>query len=368
MSTQTTTTLGSSQVSTGGGNGHVVGCTCPFCLSNATTAEVDIDLSAPAPVVDEPVRAFVDAPEAFTAKYESVDDKVKAFKEEIDRAVEDLAYDENWLGYLDMMSKFHRYSPTNQLLIAVQSGGRATRVAGFRAWQDKFGRTVNKGEKAIAIFAPKMAWVAKKDPNTGEPVKDAKGKPVKHKVMVGVTTASVFDVAQTSGDPLPEIDQELSVEPPEGFLADMEAAAKEAGYTVEYRKMDSHASGTAQGWTNPKSKEIVVDASLTPGSQAATLAHELGHVYAGHCEPENDGKYHVGDGGCRGRFEVEADSIAYTIQRANGVQPGQATKLTAQYVAGWSRHDKDALKDSADAVSKATKKILEAVPFRNVKD
>lgn len=147
----------------------------------------------------------------------------------------------------------------------------------------------------------------------------------------------------------------------------MTAAAEAAGYTVEFRAMDSHRAGTAQGWTNPKTKQIVVDASLTPGSQAATLAHELGHVYAGHCEPENDGKYHVGEGGCRGRFEVEAESVAYILGRSQGMDM-DGGKLSAQYVAGWSRHDRDALRNSAESVSKATKKVLEAVPFRNTVD
>ncbi len=316
--------------------------------------------------LDVPGRAFSPS-ETFTRRYESVDEKVAAFKVEIDRAVESLADDENWLDYLDMASKFYRYSPTNQLLIAIQTGGRATQVAGFRKWKDEFGRTVKKGEKAIGILAPRVVNVTEKDAG-GAPVKGPDGKPVKRRQVVGFTTASVFDVSQTEGDPLPELERELSDDPPEGFLDDLEAAAKAAGYTVEYREMNSHSNRTAQGWTDPKSKVIVVDSALSRGSVAATLAHEIGHVYAGHCDPENDGKYHVGEGGCRGRFEVEADSVAYVVQRANGVYPGQATKLTAQYVAGWSRHDKDALRESADAVSKASKAILSAVPFRSVQD
>lgn len=311
-----------------------------------------------------PPRAFADTPEVFTAKYDSVTDKVDAYKAELDAAVAGLATDGEWINYVTTMAKFHRYSSTNQLLIYLQSGGRATRVAGFRAWQDKFNRSVNKGEKAIGILAPKIINETVKD-SAGKPVKGPDGKPVKQRKVVGFTTASVFDVSQTSGDPLPEIDQELTETPPEGFRRDMEDAAEAAGYRVEYREMDSHREGTAQGWTDPRSKTIVIDASLTEGSQAATLAHELGHVYAGHCEPDQLGHYHVGAGGCRGRMEVEAESVSYALTRANGMSHSGA-KLSAQYVAGWSRHDPAALKQSADAVSKATKKILETVRFRNV--
>lgn len=330
-------------------------------FAESAKSEAGLTLSGDAPVE----RAFADAPEAFTAKYDNVAEKVDAFKAELDSAVEALATDENWLAYLDTTSKFHRYSFSNQMLIAIQSGGRATRVAGFRAWQEKFGRTVNKGEKAIGILAPKTAWVPKRDRDTGEVVKGKDGKPVKEKRIVGWTTASVFDVAQTSGDPLPDIEQEVTADPPEGFMTDMEEAAKAAGYTVEYREMNSFATGSPQGWANPKTKEIVVDASMAPGSQAATLAHELGHVYAGHCEPEHDGKYHVGEGGCRGRFETEAESVSYALVRANGME-GNSAKLSAQYIAGWSKHDKDALRECGTAVSKATKAILESTKFRNV--
>lgn len=312
-----------------------------------------------------PGRAYADAPAVFTAKYDKIDEKLAAFKAELDTAVGDLAYDDNWLRYLETQSKFHSYSFSNQMLIAIQTKGRATKVAGFRAWQEKFGRTVNKGEKAIGILAPKMAWVPKKDADTGEVVKGKDGKPIKEKRVVGFTTASVFDVAQTSGEDLPEIDVELSETPPDGFVADMEAAATAAGYTVEYREMDSHAAGTAQGWTNPKTKQIVIDASLSDGSQAATLAHELGHVYAGHCENLDD--YHTREGGCRGRFEVEAESVAYSLTRANGMSM-DGSKLSAQYVAAWSSYDRDALRESAETVAKATKKVLESTKFRNVTD
>lgn len=309
-------------------------------------------------------RAFPDTPETFTQRYESVEAKVTAFKDELDQAVADLATDENWLNYCSTMSRFHSYSFNNQMLIHLQSGGRATRVAGYRRWQNDFGRQVNDGEKGIGILAPKKAWVTAKDAN-GDPVKDDTGKPVRKKVITGWTTATVFDVSQTHGEPLPEVDRELSEDPPPGMVEDLTAAAEAKGYSVEFRNLDSHARGSAQGWTDPRGKSIVIDADLTSGSQAATLAHEVGHVYAGHCEPDAKGKYHTGEGGCRGRFEVEAESVAYSLARANGMSM-DGSKLSAQYVAGWSRHDKDALRESAQTVAKTTTAILTSVPFRNL--
>ncbi|MGL5827847.1 MAG: ArdC-like ssDNA-binding domain-containing protein [Nocardioides sp.] len=321
-----------------------------------TRAEIDVSLDTP------PERAFADAPEAFARKYDTIEEKVAAFKVELESAVSGLAEDENWLRYVAAMSKFHRYSFNNQMLIAIQTSGRATKVAGFRTWAG-LGRHVKAGEKGIGILAPRIINVAKKDDN-GKPVKGPDGKPVKARQVVGFTTATVFDVSQTDGDPLPFADVELSEDPPDGFVDDMVAAAEKAGYGVEFRPMDSTRSATASGWSDGRAKRIVVDSDLSPGSQAATLAHELGHVYARHCEPEHAESYAAGASGCRGRFEIEAESVAYALGRVNGMAMGDG-RLSATYIAGWSRGDRELLRESGEAVSGALKGILGATKFRN---
>lgn len=332
-------------------------------LDEADGVALEADMAGP--VEAEPVRVYADAPQVFTAKYESVEEKVAAYTGELDKAFASLDNDEDWLNYLDFASKFHRYSPNNQLLIALQTDGRATHVAGFRAWDEKWGRQVRKGEKAIGILAPKAITLTEKDPS-GNPVMGPDGKPKKRRAVVGFTTAAVFDIAQTDGPEVPTSGYETQHAdvPPDGFMADMEAAAAEAGYTVEYRDMDSHAAGTAQGWTDPRGKSIVIDSSQSPGSQANTLAHELGHVYAGHCEPDQAGKYHVGQGGCRGQMETEAESIAYVLTRANGMSDVNV-RSSAVYAKSWARGDKDAVRSAAENVSKATKKVLYSTKFRN---
>jgi len=55
-------------------------------------------------------------------------------------------------AYLATMSRFHRYSWGNLLLIMFQMP-KATRVAGFQTWKT-LGRFVKKGEKGIMILAP----------------------------------------------------------------------------------------------------------------------------------------------------------------------------------------------------------------------
>lgn len=294
----------------------------------------------------------------YTKRYDSMEDKLAAIKGELDQQVADLATDANWLNYLETASKFHRYSFSNQLLIQLQLPG-ATRVAGFKKWKE-FDRSVIKGQKSISILAPKRIMVIAKD-KAGNPIlKD--GKPFKESRVVGFTTASVFDMSQTEGTPLPDIERSLSEEPPDGFREDLETAIRAAGFTVDYEDIP----GGAEGFTKTDgSKRIVIQKGLTPGSEVQVLAHELGHVMAGHIDKKDD--YHEGHDGHRHNFEVEAESIAYVMLRSNGMSPAVG-KTSSTYVAGWARRDPEAIKESGENVSKAVKKILESSPWRNVED
>lgn len=158
-----------------------------------------------------------------------MDDKLAAFHAELEKAVNALDNDENWHNYLDTMSRFHRYSFQNQLLIALQRPD-ATKVAGFNTWK-ALDRHVMKGERGIAILAPRTVRETVKDAATGKPRLDAAGKPLKQTKVVGYTTATVFDVSQTDGKPLADIQHELTETPPEGFIPNLEGAIQRAGYS-----------------------------------------------------------------------------------------------------------------------------------------
>lgn len=307
---------------------------------------------------------FPDRPEALTKRYASVEEKVAACRGEVEAAVGRLDRDDNWRRWLHTMGRFHRYSLGNQLLIQAQTGGQATQVAGFRKWGTDFGRHVKKGEKGVTIFAPKTVSKPVTD-DDGTPVCDDRGKPRKQKQMVGFTTTTVFDVSQTYGDPVQTVPYEqLSEQAPDGFCDDLTASANQAGYQVRYKPLDSMDTGRGHGWTDFDAGEIVVDADLNEATRAQTLAHELGHVYAGHADQTQAGQYHTGPGGCRGRMETEAESIGYTLTRVNGMST-DGTRITAPYVHGWSKGDPDVLKQSADTVSTALHQILESTEFRN---
>lgn len=295
-----------------------------------------------APVQDRPV---------FTG-YKSVQEKVDAMREELEAAVDQLADDEGWQNYLNTMSKFHRYSATNQMLIWLQNPD-ATHVAGFRKWKE-MGRSVRKGEKGIAIFAPRTAPDLADD---GSPRLDANGKP--RRKVVGFSSATVFDVSQTEGEPLPEVYQDLSEEPPDGFIDDLEAACAKSGYPVSYEPI----SGGRLGYTSRSEKRIVIDENLSPGSRATTLAHELGHVLSGHLDDDEKRVYSTSHGGKRGEMEVEAESFAYVLSRMNGMKTH--THRASEYVASWQQHEPEAIRNVSDRLHAAVKKAMN-LSWRNV--
>lgn len=294
---------------------------------------------------------------AFSQRYDSMEEKLEAFRAELDSRIASLGEDEHWQSYLHTMSKFHRYSMANQILIQAQRPG-ASLVAGFNRWKE-MGRHVIKGERAISIYAPRTVRQYDEDEN-GKRVVGEDGKAKASTKVVGFTTASVFDVSQTDGDPLPTAHAPITEEPPAGFKDDLESAVRSSGYEVEYS--DSIAQ---DGLTDPTSKKVVIATRLSPAMQAATLAHELGHIKAGHLE--RTAEYHTGHGGQRGHMEIEAESIAYAVCRANGMSK-KLGDASGTYISGWARSaGQAAVRESAQKVSAVVKEILGAEGWSNMK-
>ncbi len=304
--------------------------------------------------------AALPAERPLAGRFDTWDEKLAAIQAELATAVDALADDTNWNQFLAAMSRFHNYSFGNQLLIAVQNPD-ATRVAGFRAWE-ALGRHVKKGERGLSILAPKVIRVPEKDA-AGNPVVGADGKPVKRGQVIGFTGATVFDISQTEGEPLPEIQRELTEEPPAGFIDDLEAAITAQGYTVLYE--DSLGQEDLFGATSPTKKTVRIKSGLSAGSRAQVLAHELGHIVAGHTE--NMAEYHAGHGGKRGVFEVEAESISHVLLTVNGMTT--QADVTGTYIAGWARTDKtgeDIVRKAGETVARCVKGLLTGRKWQNV--
>lgn len=95
--------------------------------------------------------------------------------------------------YLNTLAKFHHYSARNIDLIYAQNP-QATQVAGFKQWQTDFNRTVNRGAKSIRIAAPIIKKLT--------PAEQKRLDTTDERAIVGYRYLPIFDVAQTSGDPV----------------------------------------------------------------------------------------------------------------------------------------------------------------------
>ena len=132
-------------------------------------------------------------------------ERLKDITDSIETGIKELFESDKYKQYLSTMSRFHKYSVNNQMLIYMQRPD-ATHVAGFNKWRDQFGRNVMKGERGIKIIAPtpfkKKIEQEKLDPDTKLPVRDENGNAVMEEKTVQIPMYKpvvVFDVKQTDG-------------------------------------------------------------------------------------------------------------------------------------------------------------------------
>jgi len=153
------------------------------------------------------------------------------------------------------------------------------------------------------------------------------------------------DLSQTEGAPLPDVAPSLMVgQAPPGLWEALEGQVLAHGYTVHRGD-----TGWANGWTDPTSRTVRVSGVVDDAQAVKTLLHELVHLEAGH----------VGDlptyATCRGRCEVEAESIADVVAAAHGLD---ASGYSSAYAAGWAGGDLTHVRQAAETVTKAARTIL----------
>ena len=142
-------------------------------------------------------------------------ERLKDITDSIETGIKELFESDKYRQYLATMSRFHKYSVNNTMLIYMQRPD-ATHVAGFNKWRDQFGRSVKKGEKGIKIIAPtpfkKKIEQQKLDPDTKLPLRDENGDIITEEKTVQIPMYKpvvVFDVKQTAGKPLPELAENM---------------------------------------------------------------------------------------------------------------------------------------------------------------
>jgi excisionase family DNA binding protein len=243
-----------------------------------------------------------------------------------------------WQRYLDVQHKFHQYSWGNCLLITLQRPD-ATRVAGYHAWQ-KLGRQVQVGERGINILAPIVYKQAANDEQSTESPE--------LRVLRAFRTASVFDVSQTKGEPLPEIATRLLGDEPIHAFRRLQSVAGELAFHVDITTLP----GSRNGDCNFVDRVIRLRDDIAPAQMVKTLAHELGHVML-HFPSELPSQ-----GLSRELKELEAESVAYVVCHELGLD---SSLYSFGYIAHWAGDgylaDKG-IETSAARINKAAHTIL----------
>jgi antirestriction protein ArdC len=248
----------------------------------------------------------------FTVDPEAVQTERRDLVAKLESGFQRVQQSDEYRSYLATVSKFHKYSMSNVMLIWAQRPD-ATHVAGFGTWLS-LGRHVLKGEKGIRIFAPMpyRRTVTVTNGETGES-EDREISQLRFRAV------SVFDIAQTDGADLPEPPVTiLQGHDERGLHADLAAIATAEGLTLDLDP--AHADRGANGYYDRSKRVIWLDPTLSPVMSAKTLAHELAHHFAEHVDSRTE-------------HETIAESVAYIVLGYFGID---ASDYSFGYLASWT--------------------------------
>ena len=280
----------------------------------------------------------------------------------IEQGIQELFESEKYMRYLSVMSRFHRYSVNNTMLIYMQKPD-ATLVAGYNKWKNQFERHVKRGEHGITIIAPtpfkKKIEEQKLDPDTKAPMLDAEGKVIMEEREVEIPMfrpVKVFDVSQTDGKPLPELASSLSGNV-QNYEAFMEALRRSAPVPLSMEPM----AANMDGFFSPDQQRIAIREGMSEVQTVSAAVHEIAHsklhnyakaqeeaARAGNKEPPKKKD--------RNTEEVEAESISYAVCQYHGIQTGANT---FGHLASWRQNNTlPELRARLETITKAAGELI----------
>jgi len=284
--------------------------------------------------------------------------QVEALLKRAETGVKKVFESDRYRKYLETMSKFHNYSFRNNMLILLQNPA-ASYVAGYSAWQSKFGRQVLKGEKGIQIvgYAPeKRGAIQEKKDQHGNPVLGAYGIPETELVVRTVPNfvpVYVYDVSQTYGKPLPKLTSELdgSVD---GYNDLAAALAKVSPFAIAYKQM----GGDEKGYCDHRNNRLVIKEGMSQAHTIKSIIHEMTH--ADLHSPES--KITMAERKDKRTREVEAESTAFVVCARYNID---TSNYSFPYLASWSSgKDLKELQGSLETIQKQANALIERIDAR----
>lgn len=296
---------------------------------------------------------------------QSSKERIKEITAGIEKGIMELFESDRYRNYLTTMSRFHKYSLNNVMLIHAQRPD-ATLVAGFNKWKNSFGRHVKKGEKGIQILAPtpyKIKQEAQKlDPDTKLPLLDENGEPVTEEKEVTIPmfkVVSVFDVSQTDGRPLPQISSTLTGDVAE-YEIFLEALRRTSPVPISFQAMEPGMDG----YFAPKKQKIFLREGMSQVQTICAAVHEIAHSklhdYEHMTELADDRETILVPGEkSRNTEEVEAESISYAVCQYFGIETADNS---FGYIAAWSQgKELKELRASLETINKTSSELISGI-------
>lgn len=292
-------------------------------------------------------------------------ERIKEITAGIEKGILELFESDRYRNYLTTMSRFHRYSLNNVMLIHAQRPD-ATLVAGFSKWKNSFGRHVKKGEKGIQILAPTPYKIKvdkeKLDPDTKLPMLDDEGKPITEEKEVTIPmfkVVSVFDVSQTDGKPLPQISFSLTGDVAQ-YEVFMEALRRTSQVPITIEPMEPGMDG----YFSLTKQVIFLREGMSQVQTVCAAIHEMAHSrlhnYEKMTELADDGETILAPGEKdRNTEEVEAESISYAVCQYFGIETGDNS---FGYIATWSQgKELKELRASLETINKTSSELISGI-------
>jgi len=265
------------------------------------------------------------------------DKRVKEMVGKLEDGVKEIFESGKYEHYLSIMSKFHRYSLNNNLLIAMQMP-TATRVAGYGDWQKKFKRQVRKGEKGIQILGgfPSKRTITDENGEEKE-IHFMRYKPV-----------SVFDISQTDGEDLPEICHTIKGDV-SGYDSLVAKLRKVSPVKIEFEEINTGANG----YYHLADKRIAIKSGMSQAHTIKTMVHEIAHSILHDKDNGNEKEAN------RQTMEVQAESVAYVVNQYLGLD---TSDYSFGYIAGWGEgKEMKELKESLEVIRKTSDEIIKQI-------
>lgn len=263
--------------------------------------------------------------------------------------LEEMSDSESFKKYLNTLAKFPNYSVNNVLLIQAQNP-QATLVSGYKDWQKKFNRHVNKGAKALYITAPIIKTLNEEEKKKYNTTED--------KAIVAYRYVPVFDIANTTGEPVLTahdfISNEYTTEQTEIFCTDKldkvsEYINKEYGISIHIKALDKNIGG----YYRPKEHTIALNSLNSKTEQLKTLFHEFAHSQLHNTKALKE----LDEPLTRAHKEAQAESVAYLSMQTMGID---TSGYSVGYISTWAQ-DKDLMKQSLQEIKKVFNQTLEVI-------